>query len=90
MAESLVIERELNTVPYSFEHPIPNQKVAQLIQIIQNADRKAGFTIGGVTKYVIDYTMGERRKNRKARKIQRIGMSAQRFNDLREINVKEL
>jgi len=73
------LERELNTIPYTFERPIPNQKVAQFIQIIQDADRKAGFTIGGVTKYVIDYTMEERRKNRKARKIQRIGVSAQRL-----------
>ena len=73
------LERELSTIPYTFERPIPNQKVAQLIQLIQDADRKAGFTIGGVTKYVIDYTMEERRKNRKARKIQRIGVSAQRL-----------
>jgi radical SAM superfamily enzyme YgiQ (UPF0313 family) len=73
------IERELSIIPYTFERPIPNQEVSQLIQLIQNADRKAGFTIGGVTKYVIDYTMDERRKNRKARKIQRIGVSAQRL-----------
>ena len=73
------LESELSTIPYTFERPIPNQKVAQLIQLIQNADRKAGFTIGGVTKYVIDYTMVERRKNRNARKAQRIGVSAQRL-----------
>jgi radical SAM superfamily enzyme YgiQ (UPF0313 family) len=73
------IERELSTIPYTFERPIPNQKVSQLIQLIQDADRKAGFTIGGVTKYVIDYVMNERRKNRRERKIERIGVSAQRF-----------
>ncbi|MBY9020473.1 MAG: B12-binding domain-containing radical SAM protein [Candidatus Lokiarchaeota archaeon] len=73
------LEDELSTIPYSFERPIPNQKIAQLIQLIQDTDRKAGFTIGGVTKYVIDYTMEERRKNRKARKAQRIGVSAQRL-----------
>ena len=73
------LEHELNTIPYTFERPIPNQKVAQLIKLIQDADRKAGFTIGGVTKYVIDYTMEERRKNRKMRKAQRIGVSAQRL-----------
>ncbi len=73
------LEHELSTIPYTFKRPIPNQKVTQLIQLIQNADRKAGFTIGGVTKYVIDYTMEERRKNRKARKAQRIGVSAQRL-----------
>ena len=77
--EIINLERELSTIPYTFERPIPNQKVSQLIQLIQDADRKAGFTIGGVTKYVIDYTMEERRSNRKARKIQRIGVSAQRL-----------
>jgi hypothetical protein len=84
------LECELSAIPYTFERPIPNQKVAQLIQLIQDADRKAGFTIGGVTKYVIDYTMEERRKNRIARKALRIGVSAQRFNDLRKVNVKEI
>jgi len=84
------LERELRTIPYTFKRPIPNQDVVQLIKLIQNADREAGFTIGGVTKYVIDYTMDKRRKNRKARKIQRIGVSAQRFNDQRELNVKEI
>jgi len=88
--EIKILERELSTIPYTFERPIPNQEVLQLIKQIQNADRQAGFTIGGVTKYVIDYTMDERRKNRIARKIQRIGVSAQRFNDLRELNVKEI
>ncbi len=73
------LERELSTIPYTFERPIPNQEVARLIQLIQDADRKAGFTIGGVTKYVIDFTMEERRKNRRARKIHRIGVSAQRL-----------
>ncbi len=77
------------TIPYSFERPLPYQEVAQLIRLIQDADRKAGFTIGGVTKYVVDYTMEERRKNRQKRKIERIGVSAQRFNDLRKINVKQ-
>ena len=84
------LERELSTIPYTFDRPIPNQEVAQLIRQIQDADRKAGFTIGGVTKYVVDYSMEERRKNRQKRKIERIGVSAQRFNDLRKINVKEL
>jgi len=74
------IERKLSAIPYTFERPIPNQKVVQLIQQIQDADRNAGFTIGGVAKHVIDYVMAERRKNRNARKAQRIGVSAQRLN----------
>ena len=89
LKEIKILERELSTIPYSFERPIPNQEVAQLIRLIQDADRKAGFTIGGVTKYVVGYTMEERRKNRQKRKIERIGVSAQRFNDLRKTNVKQ-
>ncbi|MHA1459742.1 MAG: B12-binding domain-containing radical SAM protein [Promethearchaeota archaeon] len=73
------IEKELCTIPYTFDRPIPNQEVVRLIQQIQKADRNAGFTIGGVAKYVIDYVMEERRQNRKTRKAQRIGVSAQRF-----------
>ena len=88
-AEIKNIECELSTIPYTFKRPILNQKVVQLIQQIQDADRNAGFTIGGVAKYVIDYIMEERRKNRNARKAQRIGVSAQRLKGLKEINVKE-
>jgi len=73
------IEQELNTIPYTFKRPIPNQEVVRLIRQIQDADRNAGFTIEGVAKYVIDYVMEERRYNRKARKAQRIGVSAQRL-----------
>ncbi len=84
------LEQKLSTIPYTFMRPIPNQKVAQLIQQIQETDRNAGFTIGGVTKYVIDYVMEQRRIDRKKRKTQRIGVSAQRFNDLENVRVKEL
>ena len=73
------IEQELYTIPYTFERPIPNQDVVRLIEQIQEVDRNAGFSIGGVAKYVIDYVMEERRQNRKGRKAQRIGVSAQRF-----------
>jgi len=88
--EIINLENELSGIPYTFERPIPNQTVVQLIQQIQEADRNAGFTIGGVAKYVIDYVMEDRRKNRKLRKAQRIGVSAQRFNDLEKVPVKEL
>lgn len=83
------LESDLSDIPYTFERPIPNSKVSQLIQLIQEADRKAGFTIGGATKYVIDYVMEERRQNRKERKTQRIGVSAQRFNDLKPVVNKQ-
>jgi len=73
------LERELSEIPYSFKRPILNENVTNFMVQIQDADRKAGFTIGGVMKYVIDYTMEQRRLNRGKRKAQRIGVSAQRY-----------
>lgn len=58
--------------------------------MFQDAERNAGFAIGGTMKYTADYSMEERRNNRKARKTQRIGVSAQRFNDIRAPNIKNI
>ncbi|NVM16976.1 MAG: radical SAM protein [Candidatus Lokiarchaeota archaeon] len=77
--EIIKLEIELQGIPYTFKRPIPEEKIINLMRQIQDADRKAGFTIGGVMKYVIDYTMEMRRKNRQKRKTERIGVSAQRF-----------
>jgi len=73
------LEKELKEIPYTFNRPIPDEKIVDFMMQIQDADRQAGFTIGGVMKYVIDYTMEMRRKSRQKRKTQRIGVSAQRF-----------
>ncbi|MBY9016201.1 MAG: radical SAM protein [Candidatus Lokiarchaeota archaeon] len=73
------LELALNVVPYTFKRPIPDAIIVNFLKQIQEADRKAGFSIGGVMKYVIDYTMEEKRKNRQKRKTERIGVSAQRF-----------
>jgi len=73
------LEELLSGIPYSFKRPISNKHIANFMVQIQNADKKAGFTIGGVMKYVIDYTMEMRRKSRQKRKTERIGVSAQRF-----------
>ena len=73
------LETELMGIPYTFKRPIPDEKIVELMMQIQDADRKAGFTIGGVMKYVIGYTMEMRRSSRQNRKTQRIGVSAQRF-----------
>ncbi len=73
------LEEELMEIPYIFNRPIPDDKIVNFMIQIQDADRQAGFTIGGVMKYVIDYTMEMRRKSRQKRKVQRIGVSAQRF-----------
>ena len=84
------LELNLKDIPYTFKRSIPDAIIVNFLKQIQEADRNAGFSIGGVMKYVIDYTMEERRKNLQKRKTERIGISAQRFNDLRKINVKEL
>jgi hypothetical protein len=73
------LEEALREIPYLFKRPISNNQIGSFMTQIQDADRVAGFTIGGVMKYVIDYTMEMRRKNRQKRKIERIGVSAQRF-----------
>ena len=81
------LEQELDSIPYTFNRPIPNTKVIKLIHQIQEVDRNAGFAIGGAAKYVIDWVMEERRKNRKTRKAQRIGVTAQRFTTPKQIDV---
>ena len=73
------LEKELIEIPYTFERPIPDQKIVELIGQIRDADRQAGFTIGGVMKHAIDYTMEMKRNSRQMRKAQRIGVSAQRY-----------
>jgi len=73
------LEKELMGIPYTFKRPIPDEKIVNLMIKIQDADRKAGFTIGGVMKYVINYTMEIRRKSLQKRKTERIGVSAQRY-----------
>ena len=79
------LEEELNEIPYAFTRPISNENITNFMAQIQNADGKAGFTIGGVMKYAIDYTMEMKRKNRQRRKTERIGVSAQRY----EVKVKQ-
>jgi len=56
------------------------QKIS-LIKIIQEADRGAGFKIGGIDQHVITFMMEERRENRRKRNSERIGIAAQRFSE---------
>jgi len=79
------LEEALREIPYSFKRPISNRQIRSFMTQIQDADRKAGFTIGGVMKYAIDYTMEMRRNSRQKRKTERIGVSAQRF----EVKIKQ-
>jgi len=79
------LEETMSEIPYAFERPISNKNISNFIAQIQDADRNAGFTIGGVMKYVIDYTMEMRRRDRQKRKTERIGVSAQRY----EVKVKQ-
>ena len=50
-----------------------------MMKAIQQADRNSKFAIGGLAEHVINYLMESRRNNRKKRKIERMGIIAQRF-----------
>ena len=73
------LEQELSIIPYTFNRPISKDQIVDFMTQIQEADRNAGFTIGGVMKYVINYILEMRKKNRQERKTDRIGISAQRY-----------
>ena len=73
------LERELLDIPYEFERPIPDETVGRLMKRIQEADRTSRFAIGGLAQHIISYFMESRRKHRKSRIIERIGVIAQRY-----------
>jgi len=75
-----LLESELSDIPYEFERPIPDKVVGTLMRKIQKADRISKFAIGGLAKHIINYLVISRRKTRNRRKIERIGIIAQRFN----------
>ena len=75
-----LLEKELSGIPYEFKRPIPDIKVGELMKAIQQADRGSKFAIGGLAEHVINYLMESRRNNRKKRKIERIGIIAQRYD----------
>ena len=74
------LEKELSGIPYEFERPISDLRVGELMKAIQQADRSSKFAIGGLAQYVINYLMESRRNNRKKRKIERMGIIAQRYD----------
>lgn len=51
------------------------------MKAIQDADRGAGFVIGGITQHVITFMMEERRNKRKKRNNERLGVTAQRYTE---------
>lgn len=75
----MALEQELSEIPYEFERPIPDLKIGELMKKIQDVDRTSGFAIGGLAKHIITYLMESKRKDRKKRKNERIGVIAQRF-----------
>ena len=75
------IQEKLTHIPYEFERPIPNRKVGELMKSIQNADREAGFIIGGIAQHVIKFMMDERRNKRKRRYNEKLGVAAQRYTE---------
>ena len=62
-----LIEKELKDIPYEFNWKIPAEKVGSFIKRIQDADRQAGFAIGGITEHVIK-TLAEMRKQQRQQK----------------------
>ena len=80
------LEIELSDIPYEFDRPIPDEKVGELMKRIQKADREAGFAIGGIAQHVISYMMESRRTRRNRRKVERIGVIAQRFEEKKIIS----
>lgn len=76
-----ILQEELTQIPYEFERPIPNRKVGELMKTIQEADRGAGFRIGGIAQHVITFMMENRRNKRKNRINSRIGITAQRYTE---------
>ncbi len=68
-----------------FERPIPNKKIGELMRSIQEADREAGFVIGGIAQHVITFMMEERRTKRKRRTAERMGVAAQRYMEKKPI-----
>ncbi|MHA2128606.1 MAG: B12-binding domain-containing radical SAM protein [Promethearchaeota archaeon] len=75
-----LLEQELKDIPYEFERPIPDEIVGKVMKMIQQADRKAGFAIGGLTKHIINFMVEERKSQRFYKKYERIGVAAQRYN----------
>jgi len=78
-AEITQLEHELSEIPYEFRRPITDMTVGLLMKRIQEADRISNFAIGGLMKHIVDYLMSSRRKGRKLRKQNRIGVNAQRY-----------
>ena len=76
-------EGELSVIPYEFDRPISDIKVGRLIKQIQDADRVAGFRIGGIAQHIIGYLNREYRRQRQekrlTRKIEKIGVVSQRY-----------
>lgn len=51
------------------------------MKTIQEADRDAGFIIGGITQHVITFMVKKRRNKRKRRNNERLGIAAQRYTE---------
>ena len=56
------------------------------MKTIQEADREAGFAIGGIAQHVITFLMNERRTKRKRRNSERMGVAAQRYIEKKPIH----
>ncbi|MFX1568871.1 MAG: B12-binding domain-containing radical SAM protein [Promethearchaeota archaeon] len=76
-----ILEQKISDIPYEFERPIPDDMVGMFMKKIQQADRELRFAIGGLAKHIINFLMETKRKNRKKRQFERIGVIAQRLGE---------
>jgi radical SAM superfamily enzyme YgiQ (UPF0313 family) len=75
-----VLKHELSEIPYSFERLMSDESVGWLVKRIQDADRNAGFAIGGIAAHAIKEVLEGRRQKVFSRKNERVGIAAQRLN----------
>jgi len=75
-----LLESELSCIPYEFKRPIPDEMVGSFMRKIQIADRNSKFAIGGLAKHIINYLVISRKRTRNRKRIERVGIIAQRFN----------
>lgn len=73
-----ILERKLAHIPYEFSRPISDEEVGILLQKIKEADRNAGFKIGGLAQHCINFMVEQRKLERKNKKLEKYGVITQR------------
>jgi radical SAM superfamily enzyme YgiQ (UPF0313 family) len=72
------LQKRLTDIPYEFRRPILEKDVGILLQKIREADRKAGFKVGGLAQHCINFMVEQRKTQRKNKKLEKFGIITQR------------